>query len=161
MNTDIIFQWNRLETMTAIELHNIHMARQQVFIVEQCCPYQDADAFDLVSWHLQGTINGQLVAYLRVVDAGHKYPEPSIGRVITLAEHRNKGMGVQLMQAAIDGLAQYYPKQANRMSAQAHLQQFYGRFAYQAVGEPYLEDGIEHIEMLRHAKDNSTYTTRC
>ena len=44
-----------------------------------------------------------------------------------------------------------WPGQANRISAQAHLQRFYARHGYQPVGDVYSEDDIPHIQMLRPA----------
>jgi ElaA protein len=36
-----------------------------------------------------------------------------------------------------------------RISAQAHLERFYGELGFRRVSELYLEDGIPHIDMLR------------
>ena len=38
--------------LTAHELHDVLRLRQAVFIVEQQCPYLDADGLDPVSLHL-------------------------------------------------------------------------------------------------------------
>jgi len=40
-----------------------------------------------------------------------------------------------------------------RISAQTHLETFYASFGFVAVGPPYLEDGIDHTEMLRAAAE--------
>ena len=55
--------------------------RQQIFIIEQKCIYEDIDEFDIVSQHIQAINNGKLVAYCRVLPAGSLYEEVSIGRV--------------------------------------------------------------------------------
>jgi ElaA protein len=43
---------------------------------------------------------------------------------------------------------QVWPGRAVRISAQAHLQRFYGSLGFVAVSDVYLEDDIPHIEML-------------
>jgi predicted GNAT family N-acyltransferase len=68
----LTFRWARLHDLTAPEWHSALAAREAVFIVEQNCPYQDADALDVHSWHLLGSMDGTLAAYLRVVDPGRK-----------------------------------------------------------------------------------------
>ncbi|WP_127998954.1 GNAT family N-acetyltransferase [Piscinibacter defluvii] len=147
--TPLAWRWLRFAEFDLQGLYEVLALRQQVFILEQG-PYLDADGLDQHSWHLLGRdAAGTLLAYLRVVDPGHKYDEPSIGRVVTVASQRGTGLGHALMAEAVAGLARHWPGRANRISAQAHLQRYYGRHGYAAVGEPYLEDGIPHIEMLR------------
>jgi len=143
------FTWARLATLNAETLHEIMAARQRVFVVEQNCPYLDADGYDAQSWHLIGRINGELAAYLRIVDAGLKYPEPSIGRVLTALPFRGRGLGQQLLREALDGCHHRYPGQGNRISAQSYLTDFYRSFGFEQVSAEYLEDDIPHIEMLR------------
>lgn len=146
---NIHFHWARLETLSAPQFHAITLARQTVFIAEQhiCCP--DSDAHDTHCWHLTALHDGKLAAYLRVIDPGEKYPEPSIGRVLTTQAYRRTGLGKRIMQVAIDKIAELYPCQAIRISAQAWLQPFYANLGFTAVGGEYLEEGVPHIEMLR------------
>jgi ElaA protein len=143
------FSWSRIDELSAQELHAILAQRERVFIIEQNCPYQDADDYDLVSWHLACYCDGQLAAYLRIVDAGHKYAEPSIGRVLTVMEYRGLGLGKQLMQEAIGRFEALYPGQGIRISAQSYLLDFYKYFGFKPLGDEYLEDDIPHTEMLR------------
>lgn len=152
------FRWARLHELTAPEWHIVLAAREAVFIVEQNCPYQDADALDAQSWHLLGSMDGTLAAYLRVVDPGRKsvhagvfYAEPSIGRVLTAAAFRGKGFGQELMHEGIAGCDRLYPGQGIRISAQSYLLAFYRKLDFQAVDEQYYEDGILHFEMWRPA----------
>jgi ElaA protein len=112
----------------------------------------DADGLDRSAWHLLGhDSEGRLQAYLRVVDPGLKYAEPSIGRVVTDPSVRGSGVGRQLAAEGVAGCDRLWPGQSVRISAQAHLQRYYQRVGFEAVGEGYLEDGIPHIEMLRRA----------
>jgi ElaA protein len=124
-------------------------ARAAVFIVEQNCPYQDADGLDNDAMHLVGWDGDLVAAYLRVLAPGVKYEEPSIGRVLTAKAHRGSGVGHEMMVLGLEYAARQFLKQGVRISAQAHLERFYGRLGFVRVSGPYLEDDIPHIEMLR------------
>jgi len=147
------WQWSSFEELSREDLFVILKVRQAVFVVEQNCPYQDADDLDPVSWHLMGWHEGatgrELVAYLRVVFPGKKYPEPSIGRVLTTASVRGTGVGKTLTGEAITRIALEYPHMSIRISAQRYLEKFYSEFGFETVSDPYDEDGIPHIEMVR------------
>lgn len=130
-------------------LYEIMQLRQSVFVVEQDCPYLDADGIDQQSLHVSGHQDGQLVTYLRLVAPGVKYAEPSLGRVITSQRVRGTGAGHVLLQVGLREHKRLYPGCDNRISAQAHLQGFYETAGFVRISEqPYLEDNIPHIEML-------------
>ena len=120
-------------------------------MVEQQCIFLDADAADEQAWHLACWSQQQRepLAYARVLDPGVKYAEPSIGRVLTTAGLRGTGLGRELMQRAVALAEQRWPGMGIRISAQARLAPFYGGLGFAAVGVPYLEDAIDHLEMLR------------
>src|SRR5512132_1176237 len=103
---ELRWQWSRLTGLSSTELYAALAARQQVFAVEQHCAFQDADGHDTFAWHLLGWTTGHgttsLATYLRVIDAGRKYAEPSIGRVLTVPPYRGIGLGRAVM---IEGLA--------------------------------------------------------
>ena len=140
--------WARFDDLGVHALHDALALRCKVFILEQGS-YQDPDDADKHSWHLLGYDGaGRLMACLRVVDPGVKYPEPSIGRVVTAKEARGSGTGRALMQEGLARCGQVWPGRAVRISAQAHLQGFYGSLGFVAVSDEYLEDDIPHIEML-------------
>ncbi|NNE25528.1 MAG: GNAT family N-acetyltransferase, partial [Saprospiraceae bacterium] len=67
------------------ELYDIMALRQIVFIVEQDCPYLDADGKDKFAHHLMGfDESSKLVAYTRLLPEGISYEAfSSIGRVVT------------------------------------------------------------------------------
>lgn len=143
------FHWSRLDQLSGAQFHQIIAAREAVFIVEQDCPYQDADDLDQHSWHLRVLSAGELAGYLRIVDPGYKYAEASIGRVLTTAPFRGTGVGQAMMDEALAYTAQHYANPAVRLSGQSYLLRFYRSFGFETVGEEYLEDGIPHFEMLR------------
>jgi ElaA protein len=145
------WQWSRLPELAAGELYAVLAARQQVFTVEQSCAFQDADGHDLHAWHLIGWADDRaaptLAAYLRVLDPGRKYPEPSIGRVLTVPPHRGIGLGRRVM---VEGLARTrgaWPGRPVRVAAQQRLERFYASLGFRAVSTPYDEDGIVHVDM--------------
>ena len=151
LTPSLSWQWCRFDALGVDGVYDMLALRCRVFILEQG-PYLDPDGLDRQSWHLLGRDPaGELLAYLRVVDPGLKYEEPSIGRVIVDARLRGTGAGHQMMSEALRRTDAVWPGRANRISAQAHLQGFYGRHGYAAVGDPYGEDNIPHIQMLRPA----------
>jgi ElaA protein len=136
--------------LTPQQIHDLYQARAAVFVVEQTCPFQDVDGADPVSWHLLGrSPSGELLAYCRLVPPGVKFAEPSIGRVLTTEAARGSGAGRALMAEAVARAEKLWPGQAVRIGAQRYLDKFYGEFGFAQVSEPYDEDGIVHIEMLR------------
>ena len=139
------------DALAVAELDAIYRARQQVFVIEQGCAYLDADGADPQCWHLAAwsAALAEPLAYARIVAPGVKYPEVSIGRVITSSAARGTGLGRELVRRAVAEAEALFPGTGIRISAQAHLQRFYGAFGFLAVGDEYMEDGIPHIEMLR------------
>ncbi|UXY15731.1 GNAT family N-acetyltransferase [Chitiniphilus purpureus] len=146
----IRWRWRALDGFDAMALFEYLRLRQQVFIVEQRCIYPDLDDCDPPSLHLTGhDAAGRLVACLRLVPPGRKYPEPSIGRVVVCPTARGGSIGHALVAEGLAEAARRYPGMAHRIGAQAHLAAFYGRHGFVPVGEVYDEDGIDHVDMLR------------
>jgi len=150
----IHWHWTDYNELTKQQLYAAMVLRQQVFVVEQNCPYQDADNLDSQSWHLlaySGPEQGaSLNAYCRVVAPGLKYSELSIGRVVSASNVRGTGIGRALMDQVIERIGQQWGPQSIRISAQLYLSDFYQGFGFVPQSEPYQEDGIPHIEMLRY-----------
>lgn len=144
-----VWHWLTFSELSQQQLYQLLQLRQIVFVVEQNCVYLDADDFDQDAWHLLGEINGEFATYCRVLKPNTKYPEPSIGRVLTAAKYRGTGIGKALMSVALRHLEQEMPRSNIRISAQLHLKKYYEDFGFEAVSTPYDEDGIAHIEMLR------------
>ena len=153
---DFLWQWCRFSELATKDLYAVVRLREAVFIVEQNCPYPDADGRDPKAWHLLGWIQGKtertLVAYARIFEPGVRYNEGSIGRVVTVGLGRGRGLGREVMVRAIAHAAAVWPGTAIRISAQTRLERFYASLDFVAVGPPYLEDGIDHTEMLLAAK---------
>jgi ElaA protein len=150
------WDWRAFHELTPETLYAALRLRQQVFVVEQTCPYLDADGRDADAWHLLGwaTIDGapRLVAYARVFAPGTMYPaDASIGRVVTDPVARGSGIGRALMDEALRRIAVAAPGAGIRGGAQAYLEAFYTSLGFRRVGENYDEDGIPHVEMVRDA----------
>ncbi|HEX4233321.1 MAG TPA: GNAT family N-acetyltransferase [Caldimonas sp.] len=139
------------DSLTPRELDRIYAARQRVFAVEQGCAYLDADGRDEVAHHLAAwaPAAAEPVAYARLLAPGAKYSDASIGRVLTSLEARGRGLGRELMERSLALVEVIWPATAVRISAQTRLEGFYASLGFVAVGTAYLEDGIDHTEMLR------------
>ncbi|AZZ44215.1 acetyltransferase [Pseudomonas sp. MT-1] len=137
--------------LSAQQLYAILRLRAEVFVVEQQCVYLDVDGQDLLgdTCHLMAWQEEQLVAYLRLLDPIQQGGNVVIGRVVTAPSIRSRGIGHKLMVQALDHAGEKWPGRPIYLSAQAHLQGYYGRYGFKPVGEVYLEDGIPHIGMRR------------
>lgn len=140
-------KWKSFSALTKDELYALLNLRQQVFVVEQDCPFIDADFKDQDCDHLLAYQDNELVGYLRVVKPGKQYHGPEIGRVLTAEKIRREGAGKILTQEAIEFCATKYAGQEISISAQHRLQDFYRDFGFIVQGEVYLEDDIDHIKM--------------
>ena len=72
-----------------------------------------------------------------------------IGRVLTAPAGRGRGLGHEMMEQALKQAQKHWPQVPIYLSAQAHLQGYYGRYGFVVAGEEYLEDDIPHIGMRR------------
>ena len=107
------------------------------------------DNKDQPSYHFMGWKNEKLIAYTRIIPPGIAYPEPSIGRVVTSPANRKEGIGRQLMEKSIEHIHSLYGNIPIKIGAQLYLKKFYAGLGFLSSGDVYLEDGIEHIAMLR------------
>lgn len=152
----INWQWSAYDELSLGELYTVLQVRQMVFVVEQACPYLDADGYDERAWHLLGWMaQGEtkiLAAYARIFAPGIKHEEASIGRVVTHPAMRGRGIGVSLMEEALRRVRLIAPGASVRIGAQMYLERFYEKAGFRRVSEPYDEDGIVHIEMLREGE---------
>ena len=148
---NITWYHKHFKHLSTVELYQILQLRIEVFIVEQNCPFQDLDDKDLKCYHLMGfdTDSQKVMAYTRIVPAGISYEEASIGRVVTAPLARGSGVGKQLMQKSLKLLEELYGGVSIRIGAQLYLKKYYESFGFEQVEAVYLEDGIEHILMVR------------
>ena len=137
--------------LSPAELYGIMRLRNEVFVVEQNCVFQDADNKDQSCHHLMLYQAGELVAYARLVPPGLAFLEMSIGRIITSPAVRGTGIGKKLMQHAITQTNALFGPGPIRIGAQLYATAFYELFNFVSAGPVYDEDGIDHVEMVKPA----------
>ena len=148
----INWSFKKFDNRTPIELYSVLQLRNEVFVVEQNCVFQDADNKDQDSHHLMGWEDDILVAYSRIVPPGIAYDSfPSIGRVVTSPKSRRNGIGKLLMHQSIEHLQKLFGESSIKLGAQLYLKNFYESFGFLQSSDAYIEDGIPHIEMIRPA----------
>ena len=149
----VSWQCTSFQDLSAEGLYAAMVLRQTVFVVEQNCPYLDADGVDMKAHHLLGWKKGdgwqRLVAYARLIPPRVKYAEPSIGRVVTHPDVRGTGLGHVLMTEGVRLIEEKGWGSEIRIAAQMYLERFYEGFGFKRVTEPYLEDDIWHVDMRR------------
>ena len=140
----------RFPDLTPSELYQILQLRCAIFIVEQNCPYQDADGLDGEAFHLMLLDEeNKLLSYLRILAPGIAYLDHvALGRIVTANASRRKGFSSELIRFAIDRVHKLFPGYPIKISAQCYLELWYGRFGFKAVGEEYMEDDIPHVAMV-------------
>ena len=132
----------RFDGLTPQELHAVLRLRAEVFVVEQECPYLDPDDADAGAWHLMGRLDGGLVTYARW------YPEDGmtrLGRIVSSPAVRGQGHGKAVVREALRRIG----NEAVLILAQRYLERFYADLGFVTEGEPFLEDGIPHLRMVR------------
>jgi ElaA protein len=135
--------------LTPDELYAILRLRSEVFVVEQTCVFQDIDNKDQASYHLMGWKDDLLAAYTRLMPPGVAYEIASIGRVVTSPLARGTGLGKILMEKSIEEAIRLFGVIPIKIGAQVYLKKFYTSLGFNQTSDIYLEDGIEHIEMIR------------
>jgi ElaA protein len=145
-------QW-RLLAFNELSNHDLYALlalRESIFIVEQDVPYTDIDGKDLHCTHLLGCLDGELVAYMRILPVGlFEAGFFSMGRVVLRQDLRSTGIGHELVRRGMEHLDSIRSNVPVKISSQLYLKNFYSRFGFVAVGEMYIEDRIPHIAMVR------------
>jgi len=181
-DTAIRWEYKALSDLSVTSLFEIYRLRQQVFVIEQQCIYEDIDAADKTALHVLGWIDNRgircasenasdstegntkdntkeshypkeqlpiLCAYLRIMGLENTAQTVSIGRVVIEMGSRRKGVGKQLLSTALDYIERIAPQATITLSAQHHLTDFYQVLGFCVVSDPYDEDGIPHVRMVK------------
>ena len=130
--------------LDAATAYAIWRLRQDVFVVEQECPYPDLDGRDTEpgTVHVVMREGDDVVGYARVLDDGEEW---RIGRVVLAPAARGRGLADWLMTAALEAC----PGRPAVLDAQSPLVGWYNKFGFAVDGEEFLEDGIPHVPMRR------------
>jgi ElaA protein len=134
------------QALDAATAYAVWRLRQQVFVVEQECPYPDLDGRDDEpgTRHVLLREGSRLVGYARVLDdAEDGKSQWRIGRVVLAREARGRGLAQPLMETAL----KVCPDRDVVMDAQSPLAPWYEKFGFEVTGEEFLDDGIPHLPM--------------
>lgn len=144
------FQTHSFDQLSNRHLYEMLRLRSEVFVVEQKCIFLDQDNHDQFCYHVLG-LNGQLdvMAYTRIAPPGILYEEPSIGRVLSSPLYRGRGMGKLIMDYTIKQCEEMFPNTTIKIMAQLYLEKFYSDFGFKTISEPFEEDEILHVYMVR------------
>ncbi|HOE43627.1 MAG TPA: GNAT family N-acetyltransferase [Rhodoferax sp.] len=145
----LVWRLLAFDDLRVSELYAVLRLRSEVFVVEQQCVFHDMDGYDPQAMHLLGVQHGQLQAYARCFEAGIKFPEASFGRVLVRQSARGTGLGHTLIEQTVTAISQLWGPRPIRIGAQLQLAAFYGKHGFEDARKPYMEDGIEHLEMIR------------
>ena len=138
----MIFKAKLFSDLTGCEVYEIARARQEVFLMEQKIICRDFDGVDYDSLHCFLWEDGRVVAYMRAYSVDG---EIHLGRFLTV--RHGEGLGRKLMEVALPRVTEIFGCEKISFHAQRHAQGFYEKFGFKPVGEVFLEEGIEHIEM--------------
>ncbi len=137
--------------LTVQELYEILKLRVDVFVVEQNCPYEELDNRDLKAMHIYLKDEDGIIGYLRVMDRGIQFEDAvAIGRVVV--KKRRQGFGTKLLEAGIRCAAEQMNAHRIRLEAQTYAVKLYENAGFSICSEPFLEDGIPHVQMVMELK---------
>ena len=142
------FKIKTFEDLTTEELYEILKLRNEVFVVEQNCFYQDCDDKDKKAHHLFCEDKGQIVSYLRIYGKNPAKDEFSIGRVAVKQDYRGKGLARKMMNQAIEFIKNDLKTKTISISAQSYLIDFYETFGFTVTSKEYFDAGILHVDMM-------------
>lgn len=134
--------------LTTQELFLIAKGRVDVFVVEQACAYPELDEIDCeqTTEHMYWLTDNLLVAYARCYVKNNTYS--AIGRVLINKGYRGNGLAQELVASAVAKCFELWPNREIYIGAQTYLLDFYRSLGFEEVAQPYLEDGIEHQDMI-------------
>ena len=129
----------------------IHPLRDEVFVGEQgvapAIVFDDQDAsavHAVIRNHL-----GQTLASGRLLREGAAASRTGrIGRMAVTRVMRGEGLGAQVLHALMQASAERGDTLVT-LHAQCSAEGFYSRLGYGVRGEPFVEAGIDHIEMVK------------
>lgn len=134
--------------LTTRELYEILKTRQEIFIIEQDCPYMDIDDLDLDAIHVfSKNEEGRVTSCLRVFMRDEESKTAQIGRVVTLTH--GEGLGGELLHEGVNVALNHYKAEKIYLEAQTYAIGYYAKEGFRVVSGEFLEDGIPHVKMER------------
>lgn len=155
-----------LHEMTPEQVYEIMRARNEIFVVEQDCVYQDCDDFDYGLHVFYEDENGKVPAYLRMyevddsdmaefevegtddtvrytVKPGMKTVQ--MGRVLTIKH--GEGLGGSILREGIKAARDIMGADILYIEAETYVVGFYERENFKLCSPEFLKDGIPHMQM--------------
>lgn len=142
--------YKKFSDLTKEELYAILKHRMEIFILEQKSFYLDLDNMDQQAIHFLGEEEGKLIAYGRININHSSHSLAEIRRVAIHKDFRKKKAGTLLLEKMLDFIGSLPNITAVELDAQHHLQQFYAKYGFLSVGEPYHDGGVLHIKMVKN-----------
>jgi predicted GNAT family N-acyltransferase len=128
-------------------LIEIRSIRHQVFELEQgITPELEWDGQDEFAQHLLAYLDEQPIGTLRIRYLDEQ--NVKIERLAVLASARKMGIAQQLMECALEAIAQT-SIQTVIVNAQIYIKNLYLKLGFEPMGEPFEEAGILHIKMVK------------
>jgi predicted GNAT family N-acyltransferase len=120
--------------------------RTAVFVHEQgIAPEDEWDEADATALHaVLFDLNGQALGNARLLQPSASLAK--VGRMAVLSQARGCGYGARLLKALLLEARRRGNKEV-RLSAQLTAEKFYAAHGFSALGEPFDEVGIAHMEM--------------
>lgn len=146
-----VIEIKRFDALSLVELHACLKLRGEVFVVGQrICAVPEVDEHDPFAYHVMCWAGNELIGAARLLggDAGQVI---QVGRVAVGQPHTRKGTGTRMMRA-IQNWISGVEGRTGRMHAQAYLVPWYEKLGWRAVGERFVEAGIDHQTMLYDAR---------
>lgn len=142
--------WSSFADLSPKRLYDLLRLRNQVFIVEQACAYEDIDGYDPACEHLCAIDESDaVVGTLRLLPPGLKFPQTSLGRLAVTRARRGEGIARALILEGLAELGRRHPGAEVLIGGQCYLEGFYASLGFVSCSEAYLEDGIPHVDMRR------------
>lgn len=140
---------SKLVRVTSINFDEHKKLRKQVFCDEQgfdpqieIDKYDDLDLVDVEHYSLY--LDDKIIGTCRIL---HKEDYIKFGRICISNEYRAQGYGQILVQKVMEN----YDSSVNNfyLEAQIHATRFYNHLGFKEYGLVFLEEGAEHIKMVR------------
>lgn len=157
---NISFSYKLFNELSREEIFEIYKLRNEVFIVEQECAYQDLDALDFKSIHILGKSKDKLITYARIIPPEIKFKDAcSIGRFLVKKEFRGKGYADDMLLFCLNLIESLRVKDVKyetvRLSSQEYIKDFYAKFGFKEASEVYIEEFRPHLKMELKIKDRT------
>jgi len=138
------------------DLAAVHKIREKVFVEEQhIAPEKVRDGYDELAVHLLVFVDGEAAATGRIYHDGSHF---RMGRLCVLKQFRGQGIGDLATRLLLYKVFMYADEL--HISAQAYLKDFYQKFGFETIGDPFMEENIPHINMVL-LKEKCIFPSKC